>query len=282
MKEVSRKLKLGTLKVSPSAISSLESVDGPSRSSSPESATERRSGREARRASRLAQQENSSDNLTLGTLRQYSSTSSASAALQDCLGSKLCQQLENRGCAIYKLTWREKTTPSGLPYSQLAASAPRTKESDSSSGHTNWPTPTANNGTGAGSNGREGGLNLQTAAQMVAWPTPTASDHKGRGETVIRKDGKDRTFDRLDYSTEQGLKITQPIRITASGQTLTGSDAEMEHSGQLNPAHSRWLMGFPPEWDDCAVTAMQSFRKSLPNSSLLSWKPLEQRLRSKK
>ncbi|KAF2282467.1 hypothetical protein GH714_044073 [Hevea brasiliensis] len=60
--------------------------------------------------------------------------------------------------------------------------------------------------------------------------------------------------------------ITQPIRITASGQMLTGSDAGMESSGQLNPAHSRWLMGFPPEWDACAVTAMPSSRKSLRNS----------------
>jgi hypothetical protein len=291
MKEVSRKLKLGTLKVSPSAISSPESVVGLSPSSSQESATEPRSGLEARRASRLAQQENSLGNLTLGTLRQYSSTSSASAALQDCLGSKLRQQLENRGCAIYKFTWKEKVTPSGLPYSQLAASAPRTNAIDSSSERTNWPTPTASNGMVNGYTDwekvikrKEAGRqqNLQDVVILAAWPTPTASDHKGRGETVMRKDGKDRTFDRLDYSTEQGLKITQPIRITASGQMLTGSAAAMEISGQLNPAHSRWLMGFPPEWDDCAVTAMQSFRKSLPNSSLLSWKPREQRLRSKK
>jgi len=47
---------------------------------------------------------------------------------------------------------------------------------------------------------------------------------------------------------------------------LTGLDAGMESSGQLNPAHSRWLMGFPPEWDDCAVMAMPSFRKSQRNS----------------
>ena len=133
------------------------------------------------------------------------------------------------------LNMEEKGYTCGRQYCQRAASAHRTKESGSSLVRTNWPTPTAN-------------------------------DYKGSGETVIRKDGKDRTFDRLDYSTEQGMKITQPIRITASGQMLTGSDAWMESSGQLNPAHSRWLMGFPPEWDACAVMAMPSSRKSQRNS----------------
>lgn len=46
-----------------------------------------------------------------------------------------------------------------------------------------WPTATASMVTGAGSSGRDGGDNLQTAAS--AWPTPAARDFKGVDRTDI-------------------------------------------------------------------------------------------------
>lgn len=141
---------------------------------------------------------------------------------------------------------------------------------------------------------------MQEAVRLAGWTTPTTSviDHKSRAPVVGNRkptDPKislaDQAFHlagwqtptsidsrRGDYQYDQGDKakmrlsnqgvarIADPVRLTASGQTLTGLDAQMESGGQLNPAHSRWLMGYPTVWDACAPAATRSSRKSPRNS----------------
>ena len=95
------------------------------------------------------------------------------------------------------------------------------------------------------------GSELAEKAELASWPTASARDWRdtpGMSETGTNPDGSTRS--RLD----------QLPRV--AGLTAIGSLAATEKPGQLNPAHSRWLMGYPAEWDACAPTAMPSSRKS--------------------
>jgi hypothetical protein len=61
-----------------------------------------------------------------------------------------------------------------------------------------------------------------------------------------------------------GVSLTSlalQAQLTASGGSVSGSHAKTENSARLNPAHSRWLLGYPAAWDDCAPTVTRSFRK---------------------
>jgi len=170
------------------------------------------------------------------------SSSSASAALQSSLESRLRARTDVCGSIVFMTIWKRTTTPSGR--SILVARASARPISDRAYG--SWLSPDTDQGSPASDDliarrkavGKETTERLSRQVLLATWPTPTVRDFKDGDATSCRH-------------VPINALLGRAVHL-ASGPTPSGSPAATAASGLLNPAHSRWLQGYPSDWDDSA------------------------------
>lgn len=171
------------------------------------------SGQEAAHANLSARQAKEKGLLTRGTFGLHSSTSSVSASLSISLANKLQVVTQILGSTLYKLTWKQWDTPLGLCRLRQRASALRISES----AHIGWPTPQVSDANMRQTRGSKSSIRQAKRSQLASVA--------------------------LEYCD---LDLIRAEQIDG----LNGCHAEMGSGDLLNPAHSRWLMCLPKEWDE--------------------------------
>ena len=264
----------------PNATSSPESAAGAWHFALPESPTTGPCGPEAVPARPSPPPGSSSGSKTPGICGLSSSSSLKSAGLQLSLANRLKRRFGTDGWIVYKETWREKATPSGRSYSAHTASAHRTSGSGST-GVLGWPTPSSltrgaehmrdckNGQMKSETTGTSFGMNIETAAMMVpmseagflldGWPTPQTMDSLPPMEEEKRLNPPSRMGRAGSGNLREAVVYADPT----IGETPPPSGAATEFtapSPTLNPAFSRWLMGYPVEWCTAAIQAYRDMR----------------------
>lgn len=216
-----------TLRDSPNVISLPASVSGPTRFVPPDGPMIDLFGPVPALANLSARQATELGLLTSGTCGPLSSTSSKSASLQSSLESRLQAATSTLGSTLYTLTWKPWVTPSGVSRFRLRASVRRTSET----GSTGWPTPTAASMIGPGHQGRGGGLNIQTAAQLASWATPSARDwHSASASAEFLAERAEQS--RGKPLSEQAFTLAGWPTVTAMDANRGNKDARPHDTGR--------------------------------------------------
>ena len=264
-----------TLDLTLSAISLPESAAGQERLDSQDGPTINPYSVDLLHASLSPRQAREQGLLTSGTYGPRSFGTSSSVALASCLASKSHQQMPCGGGMLWRLTWKTRTTPALRSICALRASALTTSGSDC----TGWQTPTVQDSNGRDRHNQRDGsikLSLLGESRIAAWPTPKAQNANSPGihgnggqdlQTIASWSTPTVNDAKNNGSASQQSRNTLALNSQASGTTQSGSPAQTESSGQLNPAFALWLQGYPTEWALCAARVTRSSRRLQRNSS---------------
>lgn len=273
-----------TSEASHSATSSPASADGATHSDSPAGPMTDLFGQALAPASPSAQRASSVAATMSATYGLRSSTSSASAALEQSLASRLPELLGTPGGITWQQTWKAKATPQRRRILAHTASGLRTSDS----GCTGWPTPLSADGRGSA------GVGKRELPNVATWATPTRSDHQGAATPEAVKQWESRGHNLPEQAQMAGWATpqsrdhkgamnpgnelthnTRPLneqaRLAVPGPTSNGSSAATGKPGQLNPAFSLWLMGYEMvAWLLAAPSSNPSPRSKRPTASTAS------------
>jgi hypothetical protein len=205
--------------------------------------------------------------LTSGICGPTSSGSSASADLGRSLGSRLIARMAGHGSMEYVLIWKARATPSGRPLLTLRASAPRTSGKGCTgppqAGLVGWITPQTHDTRERGNveaDHHHKAHDLSNESKLVGWASPSVFLAAGDPEKVQKrreecqeKYGNNGFGMNLEQQSSLVVWATASVRAEQiHGLTLPSSPLPTGVTGVLNPAHSRWLMGYPRAWDQCS------------------------------
>ena len=177
----------------PSATGSPASASGATPSGLPDGTTTVQSGPAPAHVLPLAQRAKGKGLQMLVTSGLSGIASSASAALQSSLESKLLPRLDTAGSTLFVETWKRRSTPLRRRYWEHTASARPIDDS----GFTSLPTPRVKSSTetpesadSRGERPNKNGDNLDGVAMLASVPTPQASDMTGGGQAKRAMESK--------------------------------------------------------------------------------------------
>lgn len=177
------------------------------------------------------------------------------------------------------------TTNGGCPSPQCTGKGSRLEDQAALAG---WVTPTAQDGSRGGLPPRpqDTGVPLSQQASLAGWPTPNCPNggrsighvSEWKGNTPYSSDGRKIQLDTQAIARMAGYNTPRATDGTHGGPNQTGGalpadaallgggtygfPAPMENRGALNPALSRWLMGYPVAWCQASILAHRGMRKT--------------------